>query len=221
MVRLDGKVAMITGGSTRAERRRARARAQLMDAARTLIAERGVEGLRVSDITDRADFAFGSFYNHFGTKDDVVDAIVSETVRGLAQRIAGMTAAFDDPAEQASVALRSFVRLAYDEPQLAALLLNLHRTEARFETMVWPHARSVVQRGIDEGRFSVGDPDTALMMAVGSTLAIITGILEGHLGPDCDISFSEMMLHILGLPRGQAAKIASRPLPQLVSQADE
>ncbi|MCW3016196.1 MAG: putative TetR family transcriptional regulator, partial [Solirubrobacterales bacterium] len=200
---------------------RARVRGTLVATARALIAENGVAGLRVSDITERADVAFGTFYTHFDTKDDVIEAIVAESVQGLAERIAGMAATFEDPAEQASAALRSFIRLAYDDPEIASLLLNLTKAEARFEMMVWPHAGSVIERGIATGRFTVADSATALMMSVGSTLAILTGVLEGHLGQDADVFFSEMMLLVLGLDRTEAAEIAARELPRIQARPPE
>ena len=46
-------------------------------AARELIAKRGLEDLRVSDETERADLAFGTFSNQFKTKDDIIEAAAS------------------------------------------------------------------------------------------------------------------------------------------------
>ncbi|MBN8933022.1 MAG: helix-turn-helix transcriptional regulator, partial [Rhizobium pusense] len=55
----------------RNDRRRARTRRALLDAARRVIGRQGVENVTIQEITDEADVGFGSFYNHFATKEDL------------------------------------------------------------------------------------------------------------------------------------------------------
>jgi AcrR family transcriptional regulator len=47
---------------------------------RTLFARQGVENTRINEITEEADVGFGSFYNHFDSKEAIVEAVVEETV---------------------------------------------------------------------------------------------------------------------------------------------
>ena len=60
--------------TTRRERRRTEVRDRILDAARVLFDERGYDDTKVSDICDRADLAYGTFFNHFGEKRDYTDA---------------------------------------------------------------------------------------------------------------------------------------------------
>src|ERR1700739_4967382 len=106
---------------SRTARRQAKTRADLIRAAREIIAERGLDGLRVSDVTQRADVAFGTFYNQFNTKDDIVEAVVGETIVGLAASIEE-SPVFTDPAEALVASTRAIVRVAYDDPPLARLV---------------------------------------------------------------------------------------------------
>jgi AcrR family transcriptional regulator len=64
-----------------------RTRRRLLDAGRTLIAERGEGGLRIAEITERAGVALGSFQNHFASKEELVEAVIVETVQTLAGQI--------------------------------------------------------------------------------------------------------------------------------------
>lgn len=66
-------MAVITGTPTR---RRAATRDRLMDAAVALFAERGVLGASVEEISERAGFTRGAFYSNFGSKDDLVLALL-------------------------------------------------------------------------------------------------------------------------------------------------
>jgi hypothetical protein len=51
-------------GTTRLDRRKARTRQALIDAAARLIAEGRGERASIQEITEAADIGFGSFYNH-------------------------------------------------------------------------------------------------------------------------------------------------------------
>jgi AcrR family transcriptional regulator len=201
---------------TRGSRRRARTRQKLTDAARTLISEKGVAGLRISEITERADVALGSFYNHFESKEELVEAVVAETIVALTEAIVARMEQLDDPAEGVSYANREFVRLAYDNPELARLLVNLDRADAQFEMMVLPWALEALNGGIAAGRFDVVDPDVVLTGIVGSALAIMRAILDGRYGPDADVVHAEVVLRSLGLGLVEAREIARRALPEVV-----
>jgi AcrR family transcriptional regulator len=51
-------------------------REQLLTAAGTVFAERGFFRTRITDITDSAGVAAGSFYTHFASKEDILAAVV-------------------------------------------------------------------------------------------------------------------------------------------------
>jgi AcrR family transcriptional regulator len=210
---------MSSGTPTRTERRRARTRDSLVTAARSLIAENGVSGLRVGEITERADVALGSFYNHFESKDDVVEAIVSETVRAIASANTPLIESVEDPAEAASVSYRRFVRLAREDPELARLLVNLNRAEARSESMLVPEAQRTLERGVESGRFEISDIRVSLATTIGGAVAVIQGILDERLPADADVNAAEGVLRSLGVPPEEAREIASRELPEI--QTDE
>ena len=66
----------------RADARRNRAR--ILDAARGVLAEHGVEA-GMDEIARRADLGVGTLYRHFPTKDALVDAIASDHFAELAE----------------------------------------------------------------------------------------------------------------------------------------
>ena len=56
---------------SRLDRRKARTRQALIGAAVQLIAQGRGERASIQEITDAADIGFGSFYNHFDSKDEL------------------------------------------------------------------------------------------------------------------------------------------------------
>jgi len=157
---------------TRRERKRTRTRTELVAATRGLIVEKGVAGLRIDQITERADVALGSFYNHFGSKDEIVEAVVEEAIEGLVEAITARSTRLPDAEEAAIVPLRRFVRLAYDDPDFAGLLVNLERADAIFEHAVLPFAVRELERGIREGVFEIPDVGIAVTAVIGTSIEI-------------------------------------------------
>jgi AcrR family transcriptional regulator len=205
----------MTEPPTRAVRSRERTRRRLTEAARRLIAEKGVAGLRISEITELADVALGSFYNHFSTKEELVEAVVSDTIEARAQAIVRRMASTEDPAEMVSFACRRVVRIAFEDPELAWLFVNLDRADALFETIVHHYALDALNAGLAIGRFEVADPNVAVTIMTGGAIALMRAILEGRCSRDVDSIFAEATLRSLGLTPGDAAAVAHRELPEI------
>jgi AcrR family transcriptional regulator len=198
--------------SSRVARKRDLARRRLIDAAVELIAERGVEGLRLREIADRADIGFGSFYTHFSSKEELVEAVVAERVEALTTEIIAAVE-FEDPAETASAAHRQFVRLAYQDPRLARLLVALDRADALLETASVPRLGPVLARGMATGRFRGVEVELAVSFIVGATIAVMRAILDGRLAPGAEIGSARTLLRACGISDEEAEEIAARPLP--------
>lgn len=198
---------------TRADRRRERTRTQLTDATRALIAEKGVAGLRINEITERADVALGSFYNHFASKEEIVEAVIADSLRELTEAFATRSDERQDAAELVSSAIRRFIRMAYDDADFARLVVHLNHADALFATAVHPAARRAVETGVASGRFRIGDVNMVVTSIVGGAMALMRGVLDGRVGAGADTAHAEIALRALGIPLEEAAAIVARPLP--------
>ena len=77
---------------TRAERNQA-VRRRLFDAAALIVGERGYAEASVARITQSAGVAQGTFYNHFASRQALLDALLPELGKQMAQAIQSQTAA--------------------------------------------------------------------------------------------------------------------------------
>lgn len=195
---------------TRTERQRLRSRRSLLDAGRKLIAAKGVAGLRIQEITAQADIALGSFYNYFASKTELLEAIITETLSDLASAVITNLDDDGDPAEVVALASLRIIRLAYDEPDFASLIVNIGHSESVFGDAVYPHARIAVERGIDSGRFVVADIGVLLTVVIGGAFALIREILDGRRAGYAHGAFARYVLSALGLPPEEAAALVEK-----------
>jgi AcrR family transcriptional regulator len=198
--------------SGRRERRRLAVRGDLVNAARSLIKANGLDGLRISDITDTVDVARGSFYSHFLSKEDVVDAVVTEGLQSLAEAVATDLGEDRDPAVRASDAARRVIRLTQDDPELAGLLREVSNAEALFSEAMTPFGRLLIERGVEAGRFEVASVDVAIITFTAGAFALIRAILNGEIAADADKAHSEGVLRALGLSTEEAHTISHRSM---------
>ena len=107
------------------------------------------------------------------------------------------------------------MRLAYDDPEFAQLVVKVDHAETLMTDAVYPDAAKVVERGIAEGRFDVRDVQTTLIATLGGAVALMREILRGNVGEGTEIQFAEQVLRGLGIPHDECRRLVNRPLAPL------
>lgn len=200
---------------SRQERRKFETRTRLVAAARTLVARQGVDATRINEITDEADVGFGSFYNYFESKEAIVQAVVEALATELGATIDAVTADLPDAAEVMAIAHRTIVERAAAEPDLGWLIVRLEMSHDVVSTALGPYALRDLQRGIDERRFTVHDPQAALIAMGGALLGVVRAVLQERAGADAATQHAAAVLQLLGVAPADALEVASRPLPPI------
>ncbi|MBW2496871.1 MAG: TetR/AcrR family transcriptional regulator [Deltaproteobacteria bacterium] len=203
----------------RVERRRARVRRQLLEAAETLMAARGVDAVTVEEITEAADIARRSFYHHFDSKHDLLVPIARSRTKSLNRRIDRLIERVRDPAEAVSVALRHTFRGIPEDPLCAWFVLRSGLPYERLLDGIGESGIRDVARGVAEGRFAVDNAGAGSTLLVGSVIAVISARVEGKLREEDLDDAVEYALRLLGVPVAEARGIAHRPLPPLPEES--
>jgi AcrR family transcriptional regulator len=143
-------------------------RAELIDAATRLFAEKGLEDTAVSDIVAEAGVAQGTFYLYFESKADLVNAVVvhiSESIVEGVERIADEVGS-----DAVDKLLRMRDKLLSVVSDDTALLAFFHRpgNEAFHDRvsrdavrLLVPALERVIEQGCDEGLFRISHADDA------------------------------------------------------------
>lgn len=100
----------------RGERRAARTRAAILDAAEVTFRDEGYRGARIEDIAARGDVAVGSIYTHFGNKDGLYHALAERSVELFGAYLEQAYAAGATPLERVMAAGDSYLRFHLEHP---------------------------------------------------------------------------------------------------------
>lgn len=155
--------AVETPRPARGERRAARTRAAILDAAERAFRADGYRGTRMEDVAEAADVAIGSIYGHFGNKDGLYHALAERSVELFGEYMERAYAAGDTPLERVMAAGDSYLRfhlehpgafrfLAFADPDAGpAIDAELReRLTARTEALI-DRFRDEIQAAIDAG----------------------------------------------------------------------
>ena len=205
-------------GATRAsrlDRRKARTRQALIDAAVRLIAEGRGDRASIAEITEEADIGFGSFYNHFDSKEQLFQTASEEVLERWGQMIDRATAALTDPAERFAVGTRISGRLGWTHPDIAGFLTGAGLGVLDIPTGLAPRALRDIEAGQAAGRFTVPGAEIALSAMAGGLLGLLR-MCQRHPERVTDATvdqLAEAELRLLGVPADEAARLVTLPLP--------
>ena len=106
----------------RNDKRRRRTRELILDAADQVFRRKGVDSATVNDITDEADVAYGSFYNHFDSMDEVVQARAELTMEGVREHTDEILKNVDRVELLPCIGARVVMRALIDDPAIRWLV---------------------------------------------------------------------------------------------------
>ena len=222
----------------RGARRKRATRQKLINAGLALMSERGKNGVSINEITEAADVGFGSFYNHFESKDAIYDALIEEVLNSIGDAIEVATNELEDPAEILAAAIRNVMNHAQRNPVWGRFLLRTAYSSEVLTLGMGKYMMNDLLRGIDSKRFNVNDPVMAFLTVGGSVLSALALSIEltegtkntttsnvvqvadgfGYSLEKLDERTASAVLQILGLSASEADAIANAPLPDIKDQ---
>jgi AcrR family transcriptional regulator len=216
------------GQETRGARRKRETRKKLLDAAFRLFGERGVDAVAINEITEAADVGFGSFYNHFESKEAIYEAVVDSMFGAFGDTLERLTTNVEDPAEVVAICVRHTILRAHAEPLWGRFFLREGFNPSAMTRGLGARLLRDVRRGVGAKRFDTPDVLMAVMLTGGCVMATVAaqGAMPGRGGlakelgigaKDLSNRAAAAILEALGLTRAEAQKLAARPLPPIES----
>ncbi|MBB5398796.1 MULTISPECIES: TetR/AcrR family transcriptional regulator [Paraburkholderia] len=218
----------IAARSPRVARRQFETRLRLLDAAFELVAQKGMDGVTITEITNAANVGFGSFYNYFDSKEGIFAALVEWLFEEFAGTLDRLAAGLPDPAEAVAVSVRHTLLRAYREPVWGQLLIREGLSTRVLSRGLGQRLLRDTKRGISERRFMVADELMCVFSVIGTVVAGVAAELHFSGFSKQAVrarktlrsrhdkfaeSTAAMVLQAFGIKRAEAEKIARRPLP--------
>ena len=183
-----------------------------MDAAIKVVAEKGMEALKITDVTTAADVANGTFYNHFEDKDEILREAAFAIVVEVSQKLDADMAGIEDGPTRVVTATAQFIEIVVDAPDWAAVVLGGTDHVPQLREDADTYLRADLERGVAQGKFDV----EVTSLLVDQILALIAVAMRTQLkgGRDTKVTSQvcESILRLLGVSGAKARKVVSSVL---------
>lgn len=197
-------------------RKREKTRGKLLDAAKRVMAGKGVEGTTIAEIAIAADVAPGTFYNYFTTREEILEAVATSLVDEFRTVMAAIQRAIDDPAERIAVAVRLFLERVRDDALWGWFMARYGPSLPLLRDQTREIIRSqIIGEGLARKRFRLPSTRAVGDLITGTTVTALRSILEGRATIDIAPEIAELILRGLGVSLAEAHEIAHRPIPSL------
>src|SRR2546427_4117215 len=203
-------VAAAVRASNRFERRRGRTRPERLGAGTRVLAEKGPDRTKVTDIAAAADVGVGTFYLHFPDKEALFDAVVEETVRRLKATVDAAREKARGPLAKIQASNVAFFRFARDNREVFKIVFGhaaayndlIRRAQALFIADI----EKTVREGIASGEFAALPPALVAQAVVGMATQMISWWTEHESVPIETLIETTTSLALHGITPGAAVK---------------
>ncbi len=190
--------------------KRERTRAALLDSAISVFANKGFEASRITDITEHASLANGTFYNYYHDKQEVLADVASGLAVEIVRRINDEMEGIDNAMVRFVTATARILEIARQEPEWIDVLLGSIWIVPELQSAVIQYLRQDLELGLKQGHFDI-EVDILL---VNQILALVRTavLLDRNVEDETLRRTCESELRLLGLPAGKAARQVNRIL---------
>ena len=143
-------------------------RCAIVDAGSQSVHDRGVRGLNIAAVLERAQLSTRAFYRHFDSKDQLVEAVFLEMARDETQRLRTRMVNTASPVEAVAAWIEGRLDLALDDEFRLRQLSPEAQPEAWSPELVSPAYNAILEplveqleRGLELGTFKDIVPVTA------------------------------------------------------------
>ena len=179
--------------------KRARTRAQIVEAGATLLAERPPGALTVDAVVEAAGVAKGTFYYHFQSIGELAAAVGAGLGRSFDELLTPARLELRDPIERLSFAFTKFLERVSSDADWARLVIQSSQSPAEFGLGVRANLKADIGEAIAQGRVSVRDVELAADIVIGIWLQVTRGFLERGTRPESTSQALDATLRALGL----------------------
>lgn len=165
-------------------------REEILDVSKELLLKHGFSKISMRKIAKKADVTATSIYLHFKNKDDLLLALVEESIANLNRVLRNALDEADSPIEQLKSLADAYVGYAMENPQEYEIIYMVRPEEMpkypkeKFQQVreIYELLAGIIQRGKERNLFDVEDP----LVSAYTLWAQIHGVVSVILGKRLD-----------------------------------
>lgn len=180
--------------------KRARTRAQIVEAGVMLLAERPPEALTVDAVVEAAGVAKGTFYYHFQSIEELAAAVGEKLAKSFDDLLAPARLGMPDPIARMSFGFTQFLTKAIADPVWARLVVQSAQAPTEFARSVRANFKADLTEARAQGRLTVHDLELAADIGLGILLQVMRGTLQRGAAPDLVPQALDAALRAIGAP---------------------
>jgi AcrR family transcriptional regulator len=191
-----------------AESRRAQTRARLIDAAISVIVEKGPQASSIEDFVAAAGVSRGTFYNYFPTFEDLLHALNTQISEELDATLEPVRAGVGDPAVLLATVLHRIFAAFAANPVRAWLAMRIESTGVPRQAVFEARFDAIYAAAVAAGRFRGCDIAAARNLTFGGARMAQREIVTGEASSEHVRDLVSLLLIAYGLAPEEAMKIS-------------
>lgn len=183
-------------------------RDEILDAAEQLFVTKGFDGTSTGDILERVGIARGTLYYHFGSKEEILDAMIGRMTETLLKKAGQIAAQKDKPVLQRLT--ETIMALNVDSELGNAIMEQVHKPQNALMHQkmregllggIVPLFAGLIEEGIVQGICQTDYPAEAAEMLLVYSNTAFDALAEGSRDERKIAAFIYHMERLLGMPR--------------------
>lgn len=181
----------------------------LLAALQSLLLERGAGAFSISDVSERAGVAQGTFYNYASSIDELIEELAALLSASLAFLGRLAPASETDPVAAFAFKTRRTLGISVRAPDYGRLLFDSGLPADRLLAEFRADLEADIRFGATSGVFKTANPALSASMVAGCMLGAGLDLHRGKLPKSIIEAATAEMLVMLGLPRTAAQQAAA------------
>lgn len=194
----------------RTSRKRLKTKELLLRTMQEFVLEHGYEKTLISEMTEKADIAMGTFYNYYESKAEIMDDVFDLVSQSYHLEVDQLTHEIDDPAIRVAASLNYSLQRVTKQSDVGKLLFDSGISADRYTKSIFSRGYADVITGSASKRFTSSDPQVTASMVFGGSMAVAQGLYHGALCSKAISPAIESALLMFGLSHIEAKAISSK-----------
>jgi len=191
-----------------AERRRARTRERLLDAAEKVVASKDLQDATIEDFVSAAGVSRGTFYNYFPTVTDLLHALNTRVAGDLDRRLDELTGHIEDCAARLAAICHTVISNTASDPVRGWVAAQIASSRAPRQRVLEDRFAALYREAVAGGRFRDVDMAAAYAIAFGAMRMTQRDMAGGAALPAHGVQTVALILAAFGIPFEEAERIS-------------